>query len=344
MNHHYEPLSAEFEHRQAVFSAFHGSLTFQRRRYANCLRPRWSQKYGCFSFPHSDVLSFASSTASTISAAGFAAALQLCRRLETASLFEPAAATYEREMARIRGELLALFDLTSRPAPDVIFGASGTDVHLIAAQLLCHAGAPLFVIVAESSETGSGVPDALRGIHFSGRTALGEVVDSGRLMESRGVHKVAEVKGRLEDGDPRPVALVDEEVEAMAIKAIEAGRHVLLALTDVSKTGLVIPVRHVPWPWNAVSGEGRRTGRRLPDCVSPMRPSAPISNRISCGGYRLQNSSPGLQFSAAMLVPQRTRAAAAWVQCRPRCSPLFGPRRLAAFLAGALSPHRFGQL
>lgn len=197
-------------------------------------------KYGCSSIPQPDGLSYASSTASTISAVGYAACTRLYRRLENASRTETAAVTYAREMTRIRRELISLCDLDSLPGVEVIFGASGTDLHLFTSLLLCKADASLLVIMAEASETGSDVPVAMRGRHFSNRTALG-VVTAGKEIDCRETIEVAVVKARLDNGDLRPASLVDLEAEALVVSAIGAGRRVLLILTDVSKTGLVIP-------------------------------------------------------------------------------------------------------
>ncbi|MEB0141383.1 hypothetical protein QN363_20415, partial [Undibacterium sp. CCC2.1] len=82
----------------------------------------------------------------------------------------------------------------------LIFAASGTDLHLIAAQLVAQRArqnretnkeknkeksedlsktASLLVIMMEAEETGSGVPMAVAGRHFSSRSALGESVTVG---------------------------------------------------------------------------------------------------------------------------------------------------------------------
>src|SRR5271168_39956 len=77
--------------------------------------PDGANKYGCFLTPRPGTLSFGSSTASTISTAGFYAVTQLYRRLEKDSRAEAAAVTYARELSRIRREFVALCDLDSMP-------------------------------------------------------------------------------------------------------------------------------------------------------------------------------------------------------------------------------------
>src|SRR5262249_49057432 len=92
-------------------------------------------KYGCPPFPEPDVLAYGSSTASTITSGSFAAAENLRLRLLRTTRTNTVAATYTRELARIREELLNLCELSDLPGVDVVFAASGTDTHLIAAQL-----------------------------------------------------------------------------------------------------------------------------------------------------------------------------------------------------------------
>jgi hypothetical protein len=203
---------------------------------------RGSNRYGCSAFPESDLLAFGSCTASTISPAGFQAADALRLRLKNAALFEPAPATYERELDRLRRELSALCGLENVPGLEIIFAASGTDLHLFASQLMveAHAPAPLIIRV-EAAETGRGVPDALAGHHFSDSSALGDsVVPSSPLDCGRPV-EIREVKCRTPEGSLRSVDLVDAEVEQAALKAVKAGRRVLITLVDVSKTGLLAP-------------------------------------------------------------------------------------------------------
>jgi selenocysteine lyase/cysteine desulfurase len=181
-------------------------------------------RYGCRPIPEPGVLAYGSATASTVSCAGFAAADRLRQRLARAARREPAAVTYAREVARIRRELVELCGLSDLPALDVILGASGTDLHAFAAQLVGADGImpPLAVVVAES-ETGSGVSAALRDGAAPGAT------------------EVATVTVREPDGRPRPPSSIDADVAALVDTSVGSGRSVLLIVTDVSKTGLIAP-------------------------------------------------------------------------------------------------------
>jgi hypothetical protein len=188
------------------------------------------------------VLAYGSSTASTISLAGFTAAEALRKRLKHAALTEASHVTYERELDRLRRELTVLCDLEELSGLEIIMGASGTDLHLFASQLMVGtcARAPLIIRV-EAKETGRGVPDALAGCHFSDCAALGDTVipnvplDCGRPVE------ILEVKCRTAEGKLRPATVIDAEVAEAVARAMATGRRVLLTLVDVSKTGLLAP-------------------------------------------------------------------------------------------------------
>jgi hypothetical protein len=204
--------------------------------------PGGSNRYGCCALPEPDVLAYGSSTASTISPAGFAAADALRDRLAYFAPTEAAPVTYEREVGRLRRELKVLCGLEKLSGLEIIFGASGTDLHLFASQLMVDTAAPPPLIVrVEAGETGRGVPDALAGCHFGDSAALGDAVvpnvplDCGRPLE------VLEVKCRNHDGTLRSAAAVDAEVEEAVLKAVKARQRVLITLVDVSKTGLLAP-------------------------------------------------------------------------------------------------------
>jgi hypothetical protein len=199
-----------------------------------------ANRYDCPPRPDAHLLAFGSSTASVISPAGFAAAGQLRRRLLRAGT--PDVSDYARELQRIRGELIALCGLSGLAGLDVIFAASGTDLHLIASRLVAapepHA---TLVITVNAEETGSGVPAAAAGRHFDGCTALGRQVAAGTPLGRKPDVEIASVPIRQTDGTPRPRTEIDADVEALARQAVAAGWRVLLVLVDVSKTGMIAP-------------------------------------------------------------------------------------------------------
>lgn len=201
-----------------------------------------SNKYGCRPQPDNDLLAFGSSTASVISAAGFAAADSLRDRLLLAAGTESHAAIYARELNRMRQELLGLCGVSSLGGVECVFAASGTDIHFLVAQLVANARSePALIVMVDAVETGSGVPAALAGRHFSSHSALGTTVAEGALMTAEGAIEIATVPVRCGDGNLRNMAEVDAEVESLVLSAVAAGRRVLLIMADVSKTGLIAP-------------------------------------------------------------------------------------------------------
>ena len=197
-------------------------------------------KYGCAPWPDPQLADFGSSTASVISTQGYAAADALRARLEAEPRLAPPA-VYAREMDRIRGELKSLCGLTDAPEIDVIFAASGSDLHLLVRELIGGTPtAPLLCLGVEPEETGSGVPAALTGRHFSDRAALGEAVDHGAPIGPGGGDFVA-IRARKACGRLRDVHVIEAELDALCLHAAQNGRRVLLTVADVSKTGLISP-------------------------------------------------------------------------------------------------------
>ncbi|RJF98609.1 hypothetical protein [Noviherbaspirillum saxi] len=202
--------------------------------------PGGANRYGCRPAPDSRLLAFGSSTASTISEAGFIAASALRKKLQADHALAPAT-VYARELERIRSELGGLCGFGTGLEPDMIFAASGTDLHLIAASLaLRDRTQPLDVIIAGVEETGRGVPMAVTGHHFSSSSALGQQVVEGTSCLDAPI-QLHTVPVRNADGTPRNAAEIDCEIENLARQAITLYHRVLLVVVDVSKTGLVAP-------------------------------------------------------------------------------------------------------
>ncbi|HEY8099788.1 MAG TPA: hypothetical protein VIF82_03480 [Burkholderiaceae bacterium] len=201
-----------------------------------------TNKYGCTPFPDAALLSFGSSTASVISAPAYAAANRLREKLVLASNSESAAQTYARELNRIRPELKTLCGVADMPCLDIVFAASGTDLHLIASQIAGGSDSlPTRVIMAGVEETGSCVPIALAGKHFSTRSALGQAVDEGAPIAGSNSIDISTVPIRYTDGRLRPIADIDADVESLVSEAIKMHQRILLILVDVSKTGMIAP-------------------------------------------------------------------------------------------------------
>jgi hypothetical protein len=141
----------------------------------------------------------------------------------------------------LRHDLTVLCGLEGLSGLEIIFGASGTDLHLFASQLVGGKVHPPLIIRVESAETGRGVPDALAGCHFSDCSALGDTVIPNVPLKGGHPVEIREVKCRRDNGSLRPLAAIDAEVEKAASSAVAKGQDVLLTLVDVSKTGLIVP-------------------------------------------------------------------------------------------------------
>lgn len=201
-------------------------------------------KYGCGSRPDTGLIAFGSSTGSTISERGFAAATALHQRLLHDDNTLSESELYRHELERIRLEQNQLCGLTMQSEVASIFAASGTDLHLICAQLI--AGdrpnqSSLHIIMMEACETGSGVAPAVRGQHFSDNAALGGKVTALNTLNDAYPIQVTSIKLRSANGAKRPLADIDAEVGKLVQISLAAQQRVLLIMIDVSKTGLIAP-------------------------------------------------------------------------------------------------------
>ena len=267
-----------------------------------------ANRYGCPPTPVIGGLDFASSTASIISPAAYRAVGALREHLARALTREPAAAIYARELDALRGELLALNDLGDLPGLQVAFAASGTDLHLLVGELVGgEPAAPLLCLAVEADETGSGVPQALRGRHFSDRAALGDAVAPGDPVGA-GCGALIAVRAREPDGTLRDGADIEAELDALVLEASRARRRVLLTVADVSKTGLIAP------SLDAVMALRRRFPRTLEVLVDACQfRLSPASLRayLDAGLMVAVTGSKFLTgpcFSGALLIPAQVAA------------------------------------
>jgi len=197
--------------------------------------------YGCSHRPRPWAVTFASSTASSSSERGYAAA-DFLRLHVTEGIFgagrRPAVARALREAQAGIAEFFGL-----REGCEVVLAASGTDTELLALALT-HIGAPhapVRNILVAPEETGRGVPMAARGVHFAVNTALGaDVVFEAPIEGFRPDTAVTNVPLRGANG-LRAIEDVEAEILAAVAAGIAAGEKVLLHGLDLSKTGLLAP-------------------------------------------------------------------------------------------------------
>lgn len=193
-------------------------------------------RYACRTEPESEVLELGSSTASTISAESFAAAETLYQHLQhRLASGETPEALYAHQAKQLRERLQHLLALPQ--GTQITLAASGTDAHLIAAQWI---RADCCISVA-AEETGSGVPAALQGLHPSPLTPSGQTVLPGTPLDPTYQSRLVTLAARELDGNPSSPMALHADCTAAVEQAIAYGEHILLVLTDVSKSGLIVP-------------------------------------------------------------------------------------------------------
>ena len=200
-------------------------------------------RYGCAPWPRPDVIGFASCTASSLSEAQFLAAEDARRSLIAAALAHGPDAAVAQASADAAARILAHFTVSDLAC--AILAASGTDAALIVTGLLAaeQPNVPLTSILVSPAETGSGVPDAVQGRHFSTCTPSGQAVPKGGGLDGlRQMPRLVTVALREADGAPRPARALAHACEAAVAAAVPGGRAVLHAI-DGSKTGLTAPDR-----------------------------------------------------------------------------------------------------
>ncbi|MFZ6744028.1 hypothetical protein ACO0LC_12430 [Undibacterium sp. JH2W] len=270
-------------------------------------------KYGCGIVPDSIALAYGSATASTISAMARSAACAVYQKLESAHDHVSLYALVENEFELARQELKQLCGLTGDKADaglaetDIVFAASGTDLHLIAAQLLAQSGkqdAPMLVIMVEPGETGSSVPAALSGQHFSQRTALGVTVGAGDKMVGASPTELVSIAIRDVQGRARNAGEVDAEIKALVDTAVAQQKQVMLVLADVSKTGMLAPSINLAL---GVQQRYPKQFRVLVDACQFRLSNASVHGYLRQGFMLAVTGSKfvsGPSFSGALFIPQ----------------------------------------
>jgi hypothetical protein len=214
-------------------------------------------RYGCSPRPRTDMVSFGSCTASSLTAGAFAAAEEGRRAMVMEALQGTYASATQSVCSCIEGRILAAFNCTD--LADAVLTASGTDAALIVTGLISseEPQSHLTSILVSPSETGSGVPLAVQGCHFATTAPSGELVNKGAPLS--GITRCPQLV-TIELRDPAGQPFSDEEIAQACDNAIRSalpnGRVVLHAI-DGSKTGLTAPARH------SLRDFARRYGSRL---------------------------------------------------------------------------------
>ena len=198
--------------------------------------------YGCSHRPRPWAVTFASSTASSVSERGYEAADRLRLKITAAMLLDGTRRPIERHAIAVRRTIGRDFGLPR--GGTVVLAASGTDSELLALALshLPDAARPITTILLAPEETGSGVPMAAVGRHFAIDTANGHDVSRAAPIEGfRPDTELVSIPLRDERGAPRHHDAVEAEIVAAVEAAVASGRRVILHALDLSKTGLLAP-------------------------------------------------------------------------------------------------------
>jgi hypothetical protein len=198
--------------------------------------------YGCQPSPAPDVLSFSSSTASSISQRAYDRAAEARDSLMREVIARGLHDAFDGRIEEMRDELTEHLGLSGKGV-EVVFSASGTDSQLhslfLARSLF---GTPLTTIVVAADQTGSGTVHTARGRHFSDKTASGVQVRKGEPVEGLAdCLSSVELSPMNDDGELRSQAEIDFIVLDAVERALAGGGKVLLQVMDSSKLGWRLP-------------------------------------------------------------------------------------------------------
>ncbi|GEL49600.1 hypothetical protein [Acetobacter tropicalis] len=196
--------------------------------------------YGCSHRPRPWAVTFASSTASSLSERGFTGG-ELARLALMRAVLQGNAHTFLKQKARdIRGYLAGFFGLVDSDA--VILSPSGTDSALAVLAFSAACNKPVTTVLTAPDETGSGVPFAAQGCHFAQETARSVLVEKGSLVDGFPADtRCLTLPLRNVEGGLRLSDDVVHSCQVMVAEEVAAGRRVLLHVLDLSKTGLLAP-------------------------------------------------------------------------------------------------------
>src|SRR5699024_1962359 len=184
-------------------------------------------KYGCTPFPRPKAFTFASSTATSISNIAFNQAEVKREQLIKDGFKNSFETTIKAFSEEIKSRLRNILELPKDTA--VILAPSGTDVSLLFAGLSQTLFSQTLVhILVASDETGSGVPAALKGTHFSELTSQEVKVVKGEKIKGFEAVELYEIPLKKEEGTLKTTTEIDEEVRQAFEQVIAQGKQPIL--------------------------------------------------------------------------------------------------------------------
>ncbi|MDE3208642.1 MAG: hypothetical protein KGL58_07355, partial [Pseudomonadota bacterium] len=198
-------------------------------------------RYYCPPYPEDCQAAFGSTTASAISRSSYDKLKQYRNHLLRQLPCLHSTGLYEQEMQQLRLSFLNTGEFETNSRPDLIFAASGTDALYIAARLCASLNnQPLSILMIEPTESGRGVPDALKGQWGTHQPTLHSDSPPSSITRTN-LPDVYAIPFRQPDGSLRNSQEIDAGFVTLAEKAIAGNRRALIVLTDVSKTGGLAP-------------------------------------------------------------------------------------------------------
>lgn len=203
-------------------------------------RKQLLNKYGCTPFPRPKAFTFASSTATSISNIAFSQTEGKREKLIEDCFQNGFEKSIKNFSEGIKSSLKKALDLPDNLS--VILGPSGTDISLLFAGL-CQSlfDKPLVHILVASDETGSGVPAALEGKHFSDRTSQGMKAKKGERIEGFEPVELYPISLRDSNGSLKSANSIDQEVIAVFKQFLMEGKQPILHVMNQSKLGYMAP-------------------------------------------------------------------------------------------------------
>jgi len=201
-----------------------------------------ANEYGCRPSPCPSTLSFASSTATSISQRAYDRAESARLSLMRSAIEVGIDAAFDARIEAMRGELKASLCL-SESEVEIVFSPSGTDAQLQALFLVqALSGPALTTVIVAADQTGSGTAYTARGHHFGVATANGSQVRKGEPIAGL-APSVASVALKLfdENGDARAQTEMDSLILGTVERSIANGTRILLQIMDSSKLGWRVP-------------------------------------------------------------------------------------------------------
>ncbi|WP_086651337.1 hypothetical protein [Acetobacter cibinongensis] len=196
--------------------------------------------YGCSHRPRPWAVTFASSTASSLSERGFAAAEYFRIAFMRALIKEEQTEFLAHHADEMRHFLKTFFGLQNQTS--VVLCASGTDAALAVLALSQMKSGKVKTILTEPDETGRGIPLAAQGCHFDNETSGGEFVKKLEMISGfKESEDTVTLSLRNKEGGLRPMDEVVLACHAAVVQAVASGQRVLLHVLDLSKTGLLAP-------------------------------------------------------------------------------------------------------